>query len=124
MPKASTMAAVINRTGSIKDKRMPEKDPSSYSLLTYAWVIVLSIWGGAVNFYQKVKAGDARPFNFVEFIGEICTSGFAGVITFYLCEAGNFSPLMTAAMVGIAGHMGGRAIFQLERLVATKISNQ
>lgn len=124
MPKASTMAAVINRSGSIKDKRMPEKDPSSYSLLTYAWVIALSIWGGAVNFYQKVKTGDARPFNVVEFIGEICTSGFAGVITFYLCEAGGFSPLMTAAMVGVAGHMGGRAIFQLERLLINKVGNQ
>lgn len=77
-----------------------------------------------MNFIQKVKAGEARPFNIVEFIGEICTSGFAGVITFYLCEAGSFSPLMTAAMVGIAGHMGGRAIFQLERLVSSKIASQ
>lgn len=107
-----------------RDIFMPEKDPSSYSFLTYAWVIVLSIWGGAVNFYQKVKAGEARPFNIVEFIGEICTSGFAGVITFYLCEAGGFTPLMTAVMVGISGHMGGRAIFQLERLVSTKIVGQ
>lgn len=94
---------------------MPEKDPTSYTMLTYAWVGLLSAWGGAVNFMRKRKSGTARPFNVTEFVGELVTSAFAGVVTFWLCEAAGIAPLVTAALVAISGHMGSRAIFQLER---------
>lgn len=93
---------------------MPEKDPTTYSLLTYGWVLALASWGGIVNFLRKRKSGDARPFNIVELIGEIVTSAFAGMVTFWLCEASAINGLITAAMVGISGHMGIRAIFAFE----------
>lgn len=96
---------------------MLEKDPTNYSLLTYAWVLILSAWGGVVNFIRKSRTGAARPFNLTELIGEIFTSGFAGVLTFWLCEFSGIAPLMTAALVGISGHMGGRAIFQIEQWI-------
>lgn len=99
---------------------MPEKDPTNYSLITYLWVICLSAWGGTVNFMRKRKSGEARPFNLAELIGEIFTSGFAGVITFWLCEAAGIGGLITAALVGISGHMGSRAIFRFERWAESK----
>lgn len=102
---------------------MPEKDPTNFSLLTYGWVFMLSMLGGAVNFIGKVKAGAARPWNFTEFIGEIITSAFAGVLTFYLCEWSGTPPLLTAALVGISGHMGSRAIFRLEAWFDKKINS-
>jgi hypothetical protein len=103
-----------------KDYSMFDKDPSSYSLITYFWVIALAAWGGAVSFINKVKSGDSRAFNITEFIGEIVTSGFVGVLTFWLCEAAGFNPLITAALVGITGHMGSRALFQLEKWASNK----
>lgn len=99
---------------------MIEKDPTSYSLLTYAWVFLLAILGGVVNFVRKLQQGHVRAFNFVEFIGEIVTSAFAGVITFWLCENANMSPLLTAAFVGVSGHMGSRAIFMAENWLKNK----
>lgn len=93
---------------------MPEKDPTTYTLITYAWVFALSAWGGFVSFWRKLKAGKARPFNVMELVGELFTSAFAGVLTFWLCEAARIDPLLTAAFVGIAGHMGSRAIAQWE----------
>jgi NhaP-type Na+/H+ and K+/H+ antiporter len=93
---------------------MPEKDPTSYSIVTYAWVLFLSCWGGLVGFYRKYKLGYVRAFNIAEFFGDIFTSGFVGVITFYLCESSKMDPLLTAAFVGVSGHMGSRAIFQIE----------
>jgi hypothetical protein len=99
---------------------MIEKDPTSYSLITYAWVFLLAILGGVVNFVRKLQQGHVRAFNFVEFIGEIVTSAFAGVITFWLCENANMSPLLTAAFVGVSGHMGSRAIFMAENWLKTK----
>jgi len=59
---------------------MPEKDPTSYSFLTYVWVFGLAILGGVVSFMRKLQDGHAKVFNLVEFFGEIVTSAFAGVI--------------------------------------------
>lgn len=105
-----------------KNIDMPEKDPTTYTLLTYAWVIVLAAWGGAVNFITKVRRGESRACNIAEFIGEIVTSGFAGVLTFWLCEAAGINPLITAALIGISGHLGSRAIFLMERWATAKFT--
>lgn len=102
---------------------MPEKDPTAYGLITYLWVTGLAAWGGIVSFYRKVKSGETRSFNVVELIGEITTSAFAGLITFWLGEAAQLDPLVTAALVGISGHMGSRAIYQIERWVQTRLDN-
>jgi hypothetical protein len=99
---------------------VPEKDPTSYSLLTYLWVFALSMMGGFVSFMRKLRNGHARAFNVAEFIGELVTSAFAGVITFWLCENAEISPLMTAALVGVAGHMGSRAILTIEDFMTHK----
>lgn len=99
---------------------MLEKDPTSYSFLTYAWVFALATLGGVVSFMRKFQKGHVRAFNIVEFIGEIVTSAFAGVITFWLCENATLPPLVTAAFVGVSGHMGSRAIFMVEDWLAKK----
>jgi hypothetical protein len=93
---------------------MPEKDPTSYQLLTYAWVMALASWGGVVSYIRRVKAGTAEKFSFMELIGEIVISAFTGVLTFWLCELGGFPDLLTAAFVGVSGHMGSRAIALME----------
>lgn len=103
---------------------MPDKDPTTYDLITYAWVIGLSMVGGTVSFMRKVREGHTRAFNVFELIGEIVTAGFAGVLTFWLCEAGGINPLVTAALVGITGHMGSRAIFLLERVAESKLPSK
>lgn len=99
---------------------MPEKDPTTFGLITYAWVLLLSGWGGIVSWLRKRRDGVIRPFNITELVGEIVTSGFAGVLTFWLCEAAGIDRLVTAAMVGISGHMGSRAIFQMEQWAESK----
>lgn len=96
------------------------KDPTAYGMLTYLWVFGLSSWGGFVSFMRKRREGLARPFNIAEFFGEIATSAFAGVLTFYLAESAGLPQLMTAAMVAVSGHMGGRAVFLIERWMERK----
>lgn len=97
------------------EKTVPEKDPGNYSLLTYLWVFGWSTFGGLVSYLRKVREGIVHPISITEFVGEIVTSAFVGVITFWLCELAEFSPLLTAALVGISGHMGSRAIFLFEQ---------
>jgi len=99
---------------------MPEKDPTTYSLLTYAWVFGLSAWGGAISYYRALKDKHQKTFSVVEFIAELLTASFFGVMTFYLCERADFDPLMTAGFVGIAGHMGSRCLYFLGIMVKRK----
>ncbi|MCX8017103.1 MAG: phage holin family protein [Rhodocyclaceae bacterium] len=103
---------------------MHDKDPTAYGLITYLWVTGLAAWGGLVSFYRRVKAGESSFANLFELIGELATSAFAGLITFWLCEAAQFKPLITAALVGISGHMGSRAIFQLERWAQARFGHR
>jgi len=93
---------------------MPEKDPLSYTLLTYAWVFGLSVFGGVAAYIRKVRAGIVSRFSLIELIGEMVISAFVGVMTFYFCESGDISPVLSAALIGIASHMGSRAIFIFE----------
>lgn len=93
---------------------MPEKDPSMYAAGTYAWVFALALLGGVASYTQKVKAGISR-FNLTELIGDLVTSGFVGLLTFYFCESSAIDGPLQAVFVGISGHMGSRAIFMLEQ---------
>ena len=101
---------------------MPEKSPETYSLITYAWVCALALWGGIVNYRTRVKQGYIEKFSLMELAGEMSTSAFAGVMAFYICEAGSFPQVATAAIVGVSGHMGGRAIFLVEQFIKRKWS--
>ena len=99
---------------------MPEKDPMNLGWVTYLWVFLLSGLGGIVAFWQKLRDGYVRVFNVVEFIGELCTSAFTGIVTYYLCEAAHFSAFLTAALVGISGHMGNLLLFLFEKYLSDR----
>lgn len=98
----------------------PEKTITGYALLTYAWVLALSTWGGMVNYLSKIRMGHIARFNITELIGDMFISGFTGVLTFWMCEAAGFNELTTAVFVGISGHMGARMIGKLEKVMSRK----
>ncbi len=102
------------------DDPLPEKTITGFQILTYAWVIGLSTWGGLVNYISKIKSGQIARFNLTELIGDICISGFTGLLTFWLCQTANFDELLTAVFVGISGHMGARMIGKIEHILSRK----
>ncbi len=95
------------------------KSPASYGLLTYLWVFALALLGGVAGAIRRAKA-DGK-ISMAEIIGELAISAFAGIVTFYLCEWAGLSQLLSAAMVGISGHMGSRAIFTFEKVWSAKL---
>jgi len=98
---------------------MLDKDPTTYSMLTYMWVFLLAIAGGFVAFIRRLNQTPCPlPLHivFTRLIGELLISGFAGVVTFYLCEYWGFDQLLTAVMVAISGHLGGGAIDRISKI--------
>ncbi|RZI62320.1 MAG: hypothetical protein EOP37_03180 [Rubrivivax sp.] len=105
------------------------KGPLDYSLKQYGFILGVALLGGIVSWSHKVRKGDAQAWNLMQLIGELTTSAFAGLLAFWLCELSGAPALLGAALVGIAGHMGSRAIntfesFALRRWGAAPDSNQ
>jgi len=87
------------------------------------WMIAVAALGGVVSFFQKVKAGKTRPMNITELAGEMMTSAFAGLVTYWICRYYGVNEYLMASGVAISGHMGARAIFIAEQW-AEKVSSQ
>ena len=51
----------------------------------YIWFIMLAIWGGTVNYLTRINRGNVQFFSFFELMGEWFISGFAGLLTAYVC---------------------------------------
>lgn len=98
----------------------PEKDPFGYSVLVYLWVIFLASWGGVVNYISKVRSGMSRKFNVSELIGEIVTSGFVGLLVFWICESMGLPMIVSAPLIGISGHFSARTIMMFEKFLEAK----
>lgn len=99
----------------------PQKTVTGIAALTYSWVIALAIGGGVANYIQKVRLGQVARFNFTELIGDMFIAGFTGLLTFWMCQAAEFSEFMTAFFVGVSGHMGGRIIGKMEQFMSRKL---
>lgn len=98
------------------------RSPLDYPLSQYVLMLGIAILGGVVSWVAKVRDGRAQAWNIMHLIGEICTSAFAGLLAFWVCEHFGVDPLLTAASVGIAGHMGARAISAGEEFARRKFS--
>jgi len=104
-----------------KDEDVPHKDPTNYNILTYLWVMILSLWGGTAHTVRKLRTGVIKHFSLSEWVGDMVISGFLGVVTFYLCEYANVSPPLNAVLIAVSAHQGTRGIVTLEKYIAKKL---
>lgn len=100
------------------------KDPLSYPLRTYGFMLAVAILGGFVSWYAKVRRNEIPGGSVFHLIGEITTSAFAGMLTFFACEYANFPQLLTAALVGVSGHMGAKIITLVEEAAKKRIEQR
>jgi len=97
------------------------KSPLDYPLSQYGLMLSTALLGGLVSWWAKVRKGEASAWALHTLIGELCTSAFAGLLAFWLCEWAGTPQLLTVSLVGIAGHMGTRAIAAFETWAQTRL---
>lgn len=90
---------------------MDVKDPYSYPVVTYLWVIGLACFGGVVRHLNSMT-----KFSLVSFLIDLLTSGFTGLVTFWLCQWGNIDDILGAVLIATSGLMGNKAWKELEHL--------
>lgn len=91
------------------------RDPLSYPLRQYGVVLFMTLLGGFVGWYSKVRKGEVAVSSLFALIGEMATSALAGLGSFFVCDYLNVPLGITAAVAGLCGYMGGRAIEMAER---------
>lgn len=96
---------------------MPERDATNYdylrNALPYIFTLLLSCWGGAVHYIQKIRRGGGK-FAMRDLSMDLLISSFAGILTHLLCESAHISGAMAAVLIAVSGHMGTRAIASME----------
>lgn len=78
--------------------------------LTYLWVIGVSFWGGIVSFFEK----KGEPFSWVKLFAHLSSSGFAGLMTLYICQYSNVPTPLIGVFCGVAAHMGTPALLRIK----------
>jgi len=101
-----------------------EGGPLDVPIRQYGFVLAVAILGGVVSFYGKVVSGKLPPWSLLHLVGEMATSGFAGLLAFWLCSFANTPEMLTAAMSGIAGYMGTRAINAIEDWAQRRVGSR
>ena len=96
---------------------IPPRSPLSYSLREYGLILAIAMLGGFVRWYNAVRRGESAAYDLRTLVGELFTSAFMGILTFWACEAMNVQPLITAAMAGMAGHAGVSGLLWAERIM-------
>ena len=93
------------------------KSPLSYSLREYGLILAIAMLGGFVRWYNAVRRGESAVYDLRILVGELFTSAFIGILTFWACEAMSVQPLVTAALAGMAGHAGVTGLLWAERVL-------
>lgn len=98
------------------------RGPLDYPLKQYGLMLGIAVLGGIVSWYGKVRSGVIQAVSVMQFVGEICTSAFAGLLAFWVAEWAGTPAMLQAALVGIAGHMGTKAISALEEFAQQRLN--
>lgn len=95
---------------------MDLKPPSDPTPLADIWpwlsTFGLSMWGGLVQYAQRVRNGEA--FSWKALALDLVVCSFAGLLTFLLCESAGIDGPLQAVLIAVSAHMGTKAIASLE----------
>jgi len=88
-----------------------ELNPTSYDLITYLWVIGLSIWSGIIGLSLKLRQQKDSRYKIFDTITDLSASILVGILTFYTCESLTIPKLQTMVLIILASHTGPKTLF-------------
>jgi hypothetical protein len=95
-----------------------EKELNLWSIQEWAWIIVPSLFGGSLTWYQRQKK--RKLFKISELLGEWFIAGFSGFIVTLPLVAYKFDVKIIVVASAIAGHFAARTILFMEYMAEAK----
>lgn len=99
---------------------MPEKSPETISLITYLWVIALSLLGGVVSYSQRLAHG--KRWNIIEALSVQLAAILSGLMVFFACSWQDINPMLTAMLISLASVNSSQAIRLLTEKVKERVN--
>ena len=69
--------------------------------LPFLYAIVLSVWGGFVQYANKVRAGER--WSWTSMLLDLVVCSFAGLIAFFACQAAGIKDWQAAIVIAVGG---------------------
>lgn len=85
-----------------------------YGLLSYGWLLILSIWAGTAKYLDSLDGG--KP-TLMGWLSETCISGFVGVLAAMTCQYYQVDFLLTSAITGICAHNGAKSLSLIGHII-------
>lgn len=76
--------------------------------LPFLYAMVLSLWGGFVQYVNRVRTGEQWSWFAMYLDLVVCT--FVGTLAFFVCQAVNITGWSAAVVIAVTAHEGTRAI--------------
>jgi hypothetical protein len=87
-----------------------DKNPLDQPVRNWLFILMMSLLGGFVSWYSKVKKGELAATNLFALIGEFMVSALAGLLAFLVCDYFTLPLGITGAAAGLSGHAGAKAL--------------
>lgn len=76
--------------------------------LPFLYAVVLSVWGGFVQYANRVRAGER--WSWTSMLLDLVVCSFAGLIAFFACQSVGINGWQAAIVIAVTAHEGTRAI--------------
>ena len=81
--------------------------------LPFMYATILALWGGFVQYANRVRVGEKWSWSALSLDLTVCS--FAGVISFFFCQAAEIYGWKAAIVIAVSAHEGTRAIGLMTR---------
>jgi hypothetical protein len=100
---------------------MSHQDPSSIPIVSYLWVIGLSLLSSVAGFLSRFLSDKPPSRPILALIMDVSYSLLAGLTTYFMGQASELPEMTIIVLVCIGSHMGARLLFSMQRLVQKQI---
>ena len=100
---------------------MAHQDPSSIPVVSYLWVIGLSLLSAIAGYLSRFLSEKPPSRPILALIMDVSYSLLAGLTTYFMGQASELPEMTVIVLVCIGSHMGARLLFSLQRLVHKQI---
>jgi len=94
------------------------------NIWSFTLAMALALWGYVADFSYRALRGKTRTPYWKAFLMDFPGASLLAILTYGACTSAGIHGWALAALVGMAGHIGGRGIYQIEQVVISLLVNK